>query len=563
LPIQRHTSLKPDAPVFDGWRARALAGWSGGWLAAVVLAAAGLWIGRADVSVLSWAALAVGAAPALLGLAVAGRPAAWVSLVVVWSACAIGACLLTGGLTGPLAFWCLAPLAAAAATGEVRLAALGGAAALIAAGFAALGSVSLAPTPIASWTDYWLRLLSIASLAGGLGAGVVLLQRRLGQEARRGRAAEVRMERLLAEQPFVLAALDADGRVQSAHGPAAPGLDPERLPGRLLADCAEGEQKALIEAAVRAALADGEAEVRFQPAGVASQPVALVLRRAAPGRLMAAMRSAARQAAREAELEEARAQAEARNAGKSRFLANMSHELRTPLNAIMGFSDIMRARLFGPMADKYAEYAELIHESGAHLLDLINDVLDMSKIEAERFELAREDFDAREAVSAVLRLMRGQADRARIQLRGVLPKEPLMVDADRRALKQITLNLISNALKFTPAEGQVTVDLHATDETMELVVSDTGAGIGPEDLKRIGRPYEQAGDAQARAAGTGLGLSLVRAFAELHGGQMTIDSKLGEGTRVTVSLPVLLRDEPAPPPIPQPDGQPDNQATIH
>jgi len=187
----------------------------------------------------------------------------------------------------------------------------------------------------------------------------------------------------------------------------------------------------------------------------------------------------------------------------------------------------------------------------------------MSKIEAERFELAREDFDAREAVSAVLRLMRGQADRARIQLRGVLPKEPLMVDADRRALKQITLNLISNALKFTPAEGQVTVDLHATDETMELVVSDTGAGIGPEDLKRIGRPYEQAGDAQARAAGTGLGLSLVRAFAELHGGQMTIDSKLGEGTRVTVSLPVLLRDEPASPPIPRPDGQPDNQATIH
>lgn len=525
----------------------------------MALAAALLWLGRADVTPLSWTALAVGAAPAILGLLVARRPGAWVALILVWSACAIGSSLLTGGLTGPLAFWCLAPLAAAAATGEVRLAALGGAASVIAAGLAALGAVSLAPTPIAAWTDYWLRLLSIASLAGGLGAGVVLLQRRQTQEGRRGRAAEVRMERLLAEQPFVLVLVDADGRVQSAHGPSMPGLDPEALPGRLLAECAEGEQKLLIEAAVRRALSEGDAETRFTQPDAAQPPVGLVLRRAAAGRLVGALRSAAWQAGREADLEEARAQAEARNAGKSRFLANMSHELRTPLNAIMGFSDIMRARLFGPMSDRYAEYAELIHESGGHLLDLINDVLDMSKIEAERFELAREEFDAREAVSAVLRLMRGQADRARIQLRGVLPKEPLMVDADRRALKQITLNLISNALKFTPAEGQVTVALHEVGEAMELVVSDSGAGIGPEDLKRIGRPYEQAGDAQARSAGTGLGLSLVRAFAELHGGQMIIESQLGEGTQVTVSLPVLLREAPLPGPV----AQPESQATIH
>lgn len=552
-------SSQPDRPAADGWRARALAGWSAGWLAAVVVAAAALWLGGAEVTALSWMALAVGGAPALVGLVVAGRPAAWVGLILVWSACAVGSSLLTGGLTGPLAFWCLAPLAAAAATGEVRLAALGGAAALIAAGLAALGAVSLAPTPIAPWTDYWLRLLSIASLAGGLGAGVVLLQRRTGQESRRGRAAEVRMERLLAEQPFLLVSLDGEGRIQSAVGPAAPGLDPERLPGRLLADCAQGEQKLLIEAALRKALAEGEAEARFTPPDAAQPPVALVLRRAAAGRLVGALRSAAWQAAREVGLEEARAQAEARNAGKSRFLANMSHELRTPLNAIMGFSDIMRARLFGPMSDRYAEYAELIHESGGHLLDLINDVLDMSKIEAERFELAREEFDAREAVSAVLRLMRGQADRARIQLRGVLPKEPLMVDADRRALKQITLNLISNALKFTPADGQVTVALHEVGEAMELVVSDTGAGIGPEDLKRIGRPYEQAGDAQARSAGTGLGLSLVRAFAELHGGEMIIESQVGEGTQVTVSLPVVLREAPLPAPAPQPE----SQATIH
>lgn len=239
------------------------------------------------------------------------------------------------------------------------------------------------------------------------------------------------------------------------------------------------------------------------------------------------------------------AKAQAANRAKSAFLSNMSHELRTPLNAIMGFSDIMRQSLFGPMPDKYSEYSALIHESGQHLLELINDVLDMSKIEAERFELHREEFDARDAVSAVMRLMRGQADRAGVNLRGLLPKEHLEVTADRRALKQIALNLISNALKFTPKGGAVTVTAHAEGPMLELIVADTGTGIGAADLQRLGRPYEQAGGADQRAAGTGLGLSLVRAFAELHGGEMAIESQLGEGTTVTVRLPVM-EIEPAP-----------------
>ena len=249
-----------------------------------------------------------------------------------------------------------------------------------------------------------------------------------------------------------------------------------------------------------------------------------------------------------AEADTGRKEAEAANAAKSRFLANMSHELRTPLNAVMGFADIMRNRLFGPMPDRYAEYAQLIHESGAHLLELINDVLDMSKIEAERFRLSREVFDAREAINAVLRLMRPQADEAGISLRGVLPEEPLNVDADKRALKQIALNLMSNALKFTPRDGSVAVTLTEAGGAMELTVSDTGVGVAPEDLARLGRPYEQAGDADSRALGTGLGLSLVRAFAGLHGGEMSIESALGEGTAVTVRLPVLVEavveDEP-------------------
>ena len=229
----------------------------------------------------------------------------------------------------------------------------------------------------------------------------------------------------------------------------------------------------------------------------------------------------------------------------------MSHELRTPLNAIMGFADIMRERIFGPLPGKYVEYADMIHDAGSHLLDLINDILDMSKIEAAKYELAIEALDAREPVQAALRLMRLQADDAGVQLRGVLPSAPLEVDADRRALKQITLNLISNALKFTPRGGLVTVSLQAIAGALELTVADTGIGIAQGDLDRLGRPYEQAGDADQQAKGTGLGLSLVRAFAELHGGEMSIESRLGEGTAVSVRLPVLAAGEASPTPAPQ------------
>ena len=217
----------------------------------------------------------------------------------------------------------------------------------------------------------------------------------------------------------------------------------------------------------------------------------------------------------------------------------MSHELRTPLNAVIGFSDVMRTGLFGQLSPKYAEYAGMIHDAGGHLLELINDVLDISKIEAARYELNREQFDARDSISAALRLTRLQADEARVSLRGLLPAEPLAALADPRALRQIVLNLISNALKFTQSGGSVTVSAKGYGEDLEIVVSDTGVGIAEADLQRLGRPYEQAGDAAQKARGTGLGLSLVRAFAELHGGAMSIESRLGEGTSVTVRMPVL------------------------
>ncbi len=243
-------------------------------------------------------------------------------------------------------------------------------------------------------------------------------------------------------------------------------------------------------------------------------------------------------AARDAALLErdgARETAEAR----TRFLAAMSHELRTPLNAVIGFSDIMKTRLFGPLPERYADYAGLIHESGEHLLALINDVLDLAKMEAGRWELRREVVDAREALNAALRITRGQADEAGIDLRAAPAPGPVMVDADARALKQMALNLLGNALKFTGRGGHVTAGVSATGGALELVVADTGVGIAPEELERLGRPFEQARSAEGRG-GTGLGLSLVRSLAELHGGTLHIESRLGAGTAVTVRLPVLV-----------------------
>ena len=418
--------------------------WHGAWAVMAAVGAAVLLMAQGAVAPRALAALALGAAPGLLGFfhrPVRAQGRAWG--LAAWAAASALAAMATGGLSGPLAVWLLSPLLAALAYGGLWREAT-------ARAFAGLAAVAVvqaggrAGAPLEPPFGFALGLIAMATAL--LGAAAALMMRLAGA---------------------------------AAEPPAPPTMSDTGLAERL--------------AAAERARDDAQSDAR----------------------------------------------------GKMQFLANMSHELRTPLNAIMGFSDMMRARVFGELPPRYAEYAELIHEGGAHLLDLINDVLDASKLDADKYELSREVFDAREAVSASLRIVRKQADDAGVHLRGVLPAEPLEVDADRRAIKQIVLNLVSNALKFTPAGGSVSVGLAAAGQALEIAVSDTGVGIAPEDLARLGRPYEQAGDVADRTRGTGLGLSLVKAFARLHGGDMALESRLGEGTAVTVRLPVLVSPQAA------------------
>lgn len=232
-------------------------------------------------------------------------------------------------------------------------------------------------------------------------------------------------------------------------------------------------------------------------------------------------------------------EADKANIAKTRFLAHVSHELRTPLNAILGFSEMMTGKNGFPLnPQKHTEYAELIQESGRHLLGIVNTILDLSKIEAGSFALQPEPFQPAELVEKCLSLMEPAAIKNNVHLRkashGAMPE----ILADRRACKQILLNLLSNAVKFTPAGGKVNVSLRSSGDSLSIIVSDTGIGIDKAELPLLGQPFMQAQNSYARQfEGTGLGLSLVKSLAELQGGTMHIFSEHGKGTVVTITLP--------------------------
>ncbi|WP_050767450.1 sensor histidine kinase [Aurantimonas manganoxydans] len=343
-----------------------------------------------------------------------------------------------------------------------------------------------------------------------------------------------------------LISLDARGMVTAVSPATLTGIGQERdtVTGRSLVDLVHvGDRVVFLQA-----LADARrtaqvvtAAARLRRGDGTYHPAGLRLRGCAEtGAVHVAVAVAANAAGESADLQTALDAANQSSAAKSQFLAAVSHELRTPLNAIIGFSDILDQEFFGGFeSDRQKEYVGLIRQSGQHLLSVVNSLLDVSKIEAGRYELVPEAFGLGEAMDLAVDVVREEARRKDLRLDvrpGCRDEE---ITADRRACHQILLNLLSNALKFTEV-GVVTLESRRVGAMVEFSVSDTGIGIAESDIERLGRPFVQVSSGTTRRyQGTGLGLSLVKGLAELHGGDMTIRSQPGVGTMVTVRLPAV------------------------
>jgi cell cycle sensor histidine kinase DivJ len=364
--------------------------------------------------------------------------------------------------------------------------------------------------------------------------------------------------RLLAEATSdVVTCHGVDGTVRFAS-PAAEqlfGIPAKKLLGHGLVDRVHvADRPALLHALTDAAATCGAREAEFRAlrpdADGVGTDVWIELRcrplersaRASftlPSATVAVMRDITERKAQQQALESARGEAEWANAGKSRFLATVSHELRTPLNAIIGFSDMLLHDSPTPLDPaRRRDYAQLIKDSGAHLLAVVNSILDMAKLETGNFAIAPEALAPAPSIAQCCELMELSARGGGVALVTRVPAELPAVRADRRAVHQILINLISNAIKFTPRGGAVTVSANAEAQWVALTVTDTGVGIAEADLPRVGDPFFQSGASyDRRHDGTGLGVSIVKGLVDLHGGRLDIASRLGHGTSVTVRLP--------------------------
>jgi two-component system, cell cycle sensor histidine kinase DivJ len=477
---------------------------------------------------------------------------------------------LTGGLSSWLIPWMVAvPLEAALAT-DRRLVAWSAAAAGVGlAVLAALELYGIAPPPLSLGQSPMLLALigafTATIYAAALAIMVQLVQRRSESAVRAG---EERY-RLLAENANdLITRHDDKGRIVFAS------LAAQQLLG-------EPAQKILGDGLFeRVHIADRPAYLTALSRSQANgEPIAVEfrLRRGRPGEnaryifvemrcrpmrpadgealdrpgIVAVTRDITDRKAQEAELTRARDGAESASRAKSQFLANMSHELRTPLNAVIGFSEILNRELFGALGEpRYRDYARLIHESGEHLLNVVNDILDMSKIEAGKVNIVKEPFEVGSLVRSCCDIMRHTAERRGITLiADVAPGIPEL-PADKRACKQMLLNVIANAIKFTEEGGWVRASARVARGNVEFVVADNGIGIAAEDLPKLGNPFVQANNSYDRShEGAGLGLSVVKGLARLHGGRFELESTLGQGTTAIIVLPLDGPNESADAPV--------------
>jgi cell cycle sensor histidine kinase DivJ len=527
----------------------------------------------AQALVLAFLAAPLGAVAVLsqtgrLGLAHALSSASFAALVTVLAS-------ISGGTTSPALIGLVALPVQALSTGSPRMvfgaSLMGIAGAVIVATLQALGIIQ------ASTAQSALVAPLCLSAAIGYVAAEVLAA------CRRAATSKAVLARYAARDQVVLETIgdlvtwhDRTGAVVfvSAAAETLIGAPARSLDGRGFFERVNvADRPAFIKALTDAVFCPGPISVQFRlnvaaRRGATDEPprefiwVEMTVKRAADANgvlfdescaVVAVTRDITRLKQHEAELDRAIAQAESANEAKSRFLATVSHELRTPLNAIIGFSEILASPALSPLDQaRQREYAHIVQNSGRHLLEMVNMLLDMSRIESGNFELELEPFDASDVLNDCCDLMQLKAKDAEIELRRQFDRNDHLLVADQRACRQIVLNLIANAIKFTPAGGQVSVAMKVVANSFVFTVADTGIGIAPEDLPRLGAPFFQARSSYDRPyEGTGLGLSVVRGLVTLHHGAMTIDSTPGEGTCVTVSLPLDSK---------RPDASPDGRA---